>query len=65
MKMKTARTMLALLLLSVFVATGCATISPPAGEHEEELTSEETAAFEKKLAEEREDLRWQDYRDDE
>ena len=65
MKMKTGHKTLAVLLLSAFLGSGCATISPPVVEQEEELTSEERAIFEKKLAEEREDLRWQDYRDDE
>jgi len=60
--MKTGNRTTAVLLLSVFLASGCATISPPVVEQEEELTSEEKAAFEKKLAEEREDLRWEDYR---
>ena len=65
--MKTGNMTLAVLLLSVFLGSGCATISPPVVEQEEELTSAESAERaaqeEKRLQEEREDLRWQQMRD--
>jgi PBP1b-binding outer membrane lipoprotein LpoB len=43
---KTRDKALAMLLLSAFLASGCAAISPPALEQEEELTSEERATLE-------------------
>jgi starvation-inducible outer membrane lipoprotein len=60
MKMKTGDKTLAVLLLSAFLASGCATISPPIVEQEEELTGMERATQEEKKAEEELELRrWQ------
>jgi hypothetical protein len=62
MTMKTGIKTLAMLLLSVLLASGCATISPPAVEQEEELTSAGRATLEeKKAGEELEPFRWSDY----
>jgi hypothetical protein len=55
--MKTRGKALALLALSMFLAWGCATVSPPAGEHEEELTTEEKAALEEQKIQERIEMR--------
>jgi hypothetical protein len=58
MKMKTRDKALAVLLLSAFLTSGCAAISPPALEQEEELTSEERAILE----EEKRVEKWETFR---
>ena len=59
--MKTGKT-LALVLLVSFLGAGCAAVSPPIVEHEEELSSMEGTKPEEKKAEERDWSRyWDDY----
>jgi len=60
--MKTRKTLMLALLVSFLGTVGCAAVSPPIVEHEEELTSMEgLTPAEKKAEGKLEPFRWSDY----